>query len=126
MSLYILIRIFHASCALVSILGFAGRGYIKVTKGDVPRRFVFKVLPHIVDTLLLSSAIILVVMSGQYPFVSPWVTAKVLTLVAYILLGILLMRLQLEQAARGAVYALALLCALYMVMVAVSKNPIPF
>ena len=126
MSLYVIIRIIHSSCALLSVLGFAGRGYLKVSKDEVPQKFVFKVLPHIVDTVLLVSAIVLVVMSGQYPFVSPWVTAKVLTLLVYITLGILLMRLKLEKAARVAIYALSLLCGGYMIMVAVSKNPIPF
>lgn len=126
MSLYVILRIIHSSCALLSIFGFAGRGYLKVSRNEVPQKFVFKVLPHIIDTVLLTSAIVLVFMSGQYPFVSPWVTAKVLTLIAYITLGILLMRLQLEQPARIAVFSLALLCAVYLVMVAITKNPIPF
>ena len=126
MSFYAIIRIIHSSCALLSILGFAIRGYGKVSRGEVPQTFAFKVLPHIVDTILLVSAIALVIMSGQYPFVSPWVTAKVIALVVYISFGILLMRLKVEKAARGAIYAVSLLCGAYMVMVAVSKNPIPF
>ena len=124
--MYLTIKIIHASCAILSILGFAGRGFLKVSKGEVPPKFVFKVLPHIVDTVLLLSAITLVVMSGQYPFVSPWVTAKVLVLVAYIVLGILLMRLDLSKQGRGALYATTLLCGIYMIMVAITKNPLPW
>ena len=90
MSLYVLIRIVHSSCALLSISGFAVRGYLKVRADHVPQSFTFKVLPHIVDTVLLISAILLVIMSRQYPFVSPWVTAKVVTLLVYISGGILL------------------------------------
>lgn len=126
MSLYVFIRIIHSSCAVLSLLGFAWRGLQKVIKGQVPEHFVVKVLPHIVDTVLLLSAIVLVVMSGQYPFVSPWVSAKVLALLIYISLGILLMRWRGASSARPVIYALTLLCGLYMITVAITKNPMPF
>ena len=48
---------------------------------------VVKILPHIVDTVLLVSAIALVVMSGQYPWVAAWVGIKIVLLVAYIVVG---------------------------------------
>ena len=37
-------------------------------------------MPHVNDTLLLSAAIALAVMSAQYPLVQPWLTAKVVAL----------------------------------------------
>ena len=126
MSLYVFIRLIHSGCAVLSILGFAGRGYLRVSRGEVPQKFVYKVLPHIIDTVLLVSAILLVIMSGQTPFVSPWVTAKVTTLLVYIVLGILLMRLAATTTVRAIIYSLALLCGGYMMLVAVSKNPLPF
>ena len=126
MSLYVIIRFIHSGCALLSILGFAGRGYLKVSKGRIPQQFAFKVLPHIIDTVLLVSALMLVIMSGQYPFVSPWVTAKVITLFIYIAIGILLMRMEVGKAVRTVIYLLALLCGVYMISVAISKNPVPF
>jgi uncharacterized membrane protein SirB2 len=126
MSLYVLIRIVHTGCALLSIVGFAVRGYLKVRDDDVPQRFRFKVLPHIVDTVLLASAIVLVIMSGQYPFISPWVTAKVVTLLVYISGGILLMRLRLNRAMRGAAFVFTMLCGAYIILVAVSKRPLPW
>lgn len=125
MSLYVIIRTIHASCALLSVLGFAVRGCLKFSTGEVPQRFVFKVLPHIVDTVLLVSAITLVIMSGLYPLVSPWVTAKVLVLLLYISLGTLLMRLKVGKATRGALYSAALFCGVYMILVALTKTPVP-
>jgi uncharacterized membrane protein SirB2 len=41
---------------------------------------------------LLLSAIVLVVMSGQYPFVVAWVTIKIVLLVMYIVLGTLALK----------------------------------
>ena len=46
-----------------------------------------KIVPHVVDTLLLVSALTLVFGSDQYPFEQPWLTAKVLALIVYIALG---------------------------------------
>jgi len=123
--MYLTLKIIHASCALLSVLGFAGRGFLKWSRGEVPGHFAFKVLPHIIDTVLLVSAITLVIMTRQYPFVSPWVTAKVVTLILYIGLGIVLMRASMSKGQRGILYLLTLLCGLYMILVAVSKNPLP-
>jgi uncharacterized membrane protein SirB2 len=50
------------------------------------RRWV-KILPHIVDTLLLASAIGLAVWSQQYPLQADWLSANVAGLIAYIVLG---------------------------------------
>ena len=46
-----------------------------------------KIVPHVVDTLLLVSALTLVFGSDQYPFEQPLLTAKVLALIVYIALG---------------------------------------
>jgi uncharacterized membrane protein SirB2 len=126
MSLYTLIRIVHTSCALLSICGFAARGYLKVHQDNVPQSFKYKVLPHIVDTVLLASAIMLVILSGHYPFVSPWVTAKLVTLLVYISGGILLMRLRLGKIMRGVAYVFTMMCGAYIILVAFSKSPAPW
>ncbi len=46
-----------------------------------------RVLPHLIDTVLLLSAIALVILSGMYPWQHGWLMAKILALLAYILLG---------------------------------------
>ena len=48
-----------------------------------------KVLPHIIQTVLIVTAISLCVIIAQYPFVHDWVTSKLIGLVAYILLAVL-------------------------------------
>ncbi len=123
--MYLTLKIIHASCAILSILGFAGRGFLKVTRNQVPGNFVYRVLPHIIDTILLLSALILVVISGQYPFVVPWVTAKVFALLAYIGLGISLMRADTDKRGRVVLYTLSLISGVYILLVAMTKNPVP-
>ena len=46
-----------------------------------------RIVPHVIDTALLASAIGLAITIGQYPGTSGWLTAKVAGLVAYIVLG---------------------------------------
>lgn len=121
--MYTLFKIIHMSCAMLSILGFIARGALKLKNSPVVEKKLVKVLPHIVDTVLLASAIVLVVMSGQYPFTTPWVTAKLFALIVYIALGVVVMRTARTQQVRVAAYMLAILTALYILMVAGSKQP---
>ncbi|MBL4820330.1 MAG: SirB2 family protein [Gammaproteobacteria bacterium] len=50
--MYLVVKIIHVSCAAISILGFAVRGYLKISKHHVASGFTQKVLPHIIDTAL--------------------------------------------------------------------------
>lgn len=84
---YTALKYLHVACVVLSGAGFVLRG-IWMMRGSpvLPRRWV-RVLPHVLDTVLLASAIALAVMVGQYPLVSGWLTAKVFGLIAYIVLG---------------------------------------
>ena len=84
---YAAVKSLHITCVALSIGLFSLRGVLQWQ--DVPwRRWrVLRIAPHVVDTVLLGSALWLCWIIGQYPFVQGWLTAKVLALVAYILLG---------------------------------------
>lgn len=84
---YVLIKNIHMFCAALTALGFCLRGVWMMTESAMLQKKLVKVLPHIIDTALLISAITLVVMSGQYPWVAAWVGIKIALLVAYIVLG---------------------------------------
>ncbi len=120
--MYTFIKIIHMSFAMISILGFLVRGILKINESPLVEKKLVKVLPHVIDTVLLVSAIILVVMSGQYPWVAPWVGAKVLGLIVYIGLGVVVMRTAKTRQARIIAFALALVTAAYILMVASTKT----
>ncbi len=115
----------HVACVIASISGFALRGTLKMDGSPLLQRRLARVLPHAVDALLLLSAVVLVVMSEQYPFVSPWVTAKIVALLGYIGLGIAFMRHPPSPVREKLLFLLALATAVYIMLVAVSKQPIP-
>lgn len=84
-----------------------------------------KIIPHIVDTLLLTSAIIIVIMSGQYPFAQDWLTAKLLALFAYIGLGTIALRGK-TKAVRVWAFIAALAVFIYIGSVAITKQVLVF
>lgn len=89
------------------------------------RRWV-RTLPHVVDTLLLASALIMALMTGQYPFAAGWLTAKVLALAVYIGLGMVAMRFGRTRKIRAAAWLAAQAVFFYIVAVALTRNPLPW
>ena len=75
--MYTFIKVVHMTCAMLSVLGFLGRGILKIQGSAIVEKKLVKILPHVIDTVLLVSAITMVVMSGQYRWVDTWVGAKI-------------------------------------------------
>lgn len=119
---YLAIKHLHMSFAALSCLLFLTRG-IWMLQGSVmlQRRWV-RIVPHTVDTLLLASALTLAVMSGQYPFVQGWLTAKLIALFVYIGLGTIALKRGRTRATRIAAFVAALAVFAYIVAVAVTKQ----
>ena len=102
--------------------GFLLRGTWMLTGNALLQHRLTRLLPHLVDSTLLLSAITLAVMIGQYPFSAGWVTAKVIGLLAYILLGTLALKRGRTRGVRLAAFAGAILVYAWIVSVALSKN----
>lgn len=123
---YLWIKQIHLASIAVSFGLFATRG-VWLLGLERPLRRWLRVVPHLVDTLLLASGLTLAFSIRQYPFVnSGWLTAKVIGLFAYIALGVVAFRAPLPRPARWASWAAALLVFGYIVSVAVSKQPAGF
>lgn len=123
MSLYSLVKLIHISCVIISLSGFAIRGTLKLIDSGLLQNKLVRVLPHVVDTFLLVSAIALVVMSGMYPWLVNWVGVKLLVLVAYIVTGSIFMRSRHKGLAQYSWFLVSLLLAAYIVVVALTKSP---
>ncbi len=87
MEYYVLVKQLHMSAASISLLGFLVRGYWMIRNNPWLNAKLSRVLPHIVDTILLGSAIYLVIASKMYPLSVNWVTAKVILLIVYVIAG---------------------------------------
>lgn len=85
-----------------------------------------KVLPHLIDTLLLCSAIGMLLVWQMSPLESGWLSAKILALLLYIGLGMVALRFGQTRRVRISAWLLALFTAGYIVSVAYSKSPLGF
>jgi len=121
---YVSIRTLHIACAMLSIAGFAARGGLMLADSPLLHARLTRIAPHVVDTVLLASAVALAWMSGQYPFAQPWLTAKLLALVAYVVLGSFALKRARTRRARAIYFTLALATVLYIVSVAVTRSPL--
>ncbi|WP_084404009.1 SirB2 family protein [Marinobacterium litorale] len=85
--LYTTLKHIHLLTVAVTILLFLFRAALMLWWPNQLRKRWIRVVPHINDTVLLASAIGLMLTIGQYPLVNHWLTAKLMALLAYILLG---------------------------------------
>lgn len=116
------LRSIHITCAVLSIGGFALRGAWRLSGNALLQRPVTRVAPHIVDTILLLSAIGMLIAWGTSPLQMPWVIAKIAALLAYIGLGMITLRFGKTPGIRRLAYVMALLVAGYIVSVAVTHS----
>jgi uncharacterized membrane protein SirB2 len=123
---YLALKWLHIGCAILSIGGFTLRGVLMLADSPLLATRFARIAPHLVDTVLLASALWLAALIGQYPFVQGWLTAKVLALLAYIALGSVALKRARSKPARAAAFALALVTAAYIVSVAVTREPLGF
>lgn len=121
--MYLALKHFHITCVVLSGAGFALRGAWALAGSPLARARLARVLPHVVDSCLLLSAIVLAWMAGQYPFVHGWLTAKIVGLLAYIGLGMVALKPGRAMAVRAGAFVAALATFSWIVSVALSKNP---
>lgn len=120
---YASLKLFHIACVIASIAGFSLRGALMLAGSSLLWRRWVRTVPHFVDTALLVSGLWLASLIGQYPGTAPWLTAKLLALLAYIGFGFVALRLGRTRRIRIAALLGAFACYGYMVGVALSKSP---
>lgn len=119
---YLAIKHLHITLAVLSGSFFVLRGLWMLLDSSMLQRRWVKLVPHVVDTLLLVSALVLVFWSSQYPFVQAWLTAKVLALIAYIVLGTIALKRGKTKGVRTFAWFAALATFTYIVAVALTRQ----
>ena len=123
---YVILKYTHVAAVVASFTLFFVRGlWMMTTPEKLAVRWV-RVVPHVIDTVLLVSAIALAAITAQYPFVQPWLTAKVLALLAYIVLGTVAIRRGRTRHVRIVAWILALIVFGYIVAVARTRDQFPW
>ena len=123
---YASLKIVHVSCVAASFALFVMRGLWMMRESTHLRQRWVKIVPHLVDTLLLASAVALAVMSHQYPLANGWLTAKVAGLVTYIGLGTVALKRGKTRRVRVTAWLAAQTVFFYVVAVALKRQPLPW
>jgi uncharacterized membrane protein SirB2 len=85
-----------------------------------------KVLPHINDTVLLACAIGMLSLIGLNPFTTPWLLAKIVALLVYIVLGAICMRSLPGSRRQSISFVAAISVFAYILLVGLNKQVMPF
>jgi uncharacterized membrane protein SirB2 len=118
---YAAIKHVHMAAAGISLALFVLRGAWRFTSpGRLAAGWV-RIVPHVVDTVLLASALWLAWQLGTGA--APWIVAKVAALVVYIALGTVALKRGRTAAIRAGAFFAALATFGYIVSVAMTKSP---
>ena len=123
---YAVVKLIHQSAVALSITGFFVRGAASLAGARWTSERAARTLPHVVDTVLLLSAVALAWMLRLAPGDAPWLVAKIVGLLVYIGLGIVALRPGRPRALRAAAWLGALLVVAWIVSVAMAKSPLGF
>lgn len=121
---YFVVKAIHQSAVALSLTGFFARGVGSLRGAAWVRGRLAKTVPHVVDTVLLLSALTLAWMLRLTPGSAPWLTAKILGLVVYVGLGVIALRPGRPLRVRLAAWIAALATFGWIVSVAITKNPL--
>lgn len=126
---YATLKLIHISAVVLSFCGFTVRGLGALRNASWVRHSFARSLPHLIDTVLLLSALGMLWVTHFSPWAQPWLRAKIVGLVVYVTLGILALRptpagrAPRPRSVRFAAWIGALVVFGYIVSVALTKSP---
>ena len=120
---YATVKVVHQGAVALSVTGFFVRGLASFAEADWVRGRAARSLPHVVDTVLLLSALTLAWMLRLTPGNAPWLLAKIVGLALYVALGVVALRPGRSLAIRTTAWLAALATVAWIVSVALSKDP---
>ncbi len=123
---YNIIKALHMTCVALSYALFFLRGIWSLNDSSQLQRRWVKVVPHLVDTALLASAITLAVMLGLSPLSAPWLLAKIIALIFYVGLGTIAIKRGKTRQVKLIAWISAQLVFFYIVASAITHNPLPW
>lgn len=124
--MYLALKHLHLTTVVLSFALFTLRGVWMLIDSPLLQRRWVRIIPHVIDTVLLASAMGLTLILEQYPFVHGWLTAKALGLIAYIILGSIALKYGPTKPIRAGAWVAALAMFGYIVSVALAHDPLGF
>src|SRR5512137_1079099 len=121
---YLALRHAHIGFAILSVSLFTLRGCLMLARSPQVHSAWLKYPSYLIDTLLLTFALMLMTIIHQYPFVTGWLTTKVALLVVYVVLGSIALKRGRTRRMQVAAYFAALLTVAFLYSVARAHHPL--
>lgn len=122
-----LIKQVHVLTVVATLVLFTLRFVWKWQASEMLNRRWVKIVPHVNDTLLLLSGVVLMIMTASYPFTAQgsWMTEKLLATVVYIILGVyVLSKRQRAQSVRCIAFIAGVACFYLILYLTNTKLPL--
>ncbi|MDO8990261.1 MAG: SirB2 family protein [Sideroxyarcus sp.] len=116
----------HIASVTLSYTLFFLRGVWMLRDSPISQQRWTRIAPHVVDSVLLASAIALAWQLGFSPLEQPWLAAKIAALLLYIVIGSVALKRGKTKRIRLFAWLAAQLVFVYIVSVAMTHNPAPW
>lgn len=121
--MYETLKWLHVAAVIASGTGFVARGALMLARLPLLETRFVRVAPHVIDTVLLSAAIAMTVLAEISPHAHPWLAAKIIGLIVYIVLGAVALRYGRTRRVRALALVGALAAFAYIVGTALQRDP---
>ena len=121
-----ILKAVHCGSAVISLAGFVLRFLLMLAGSHKLGSRIARVLPHVIDTVLLGSAILLAWTMGAVPLRDAWLTVKIAMLLVYIVLGSIALKRGRTRGMRALAGVAAILVFAFIASVARTKAPLGF
>lgn len=119
--MYMMFKHLHLTFIAISVVLFVVRFVWRLRDSEKLNKRWVKIVPHVNDTLLLVSALLLMLQINQYPLQTPWLTDKLIGLFGYILAGLVTLKAR-SRGLQVTGFVVAIGWLLFLLHVAISKQ----
>lgn len=124
--MYEIVKHVHITAVMLSILVFIGRFVLLQFAPRIGNHKVLKIVPHILYTVLLISAVVLCSLIGVYPLGDMWATQKLIGLLVFAVIGLYSTKWAKTKSMAWGGFFIVLVFFMMTLHVAFSKQPLFF
>ena len=116
-----MLKLIHITCAVLTISLFCLRGIWMLTESKLLQHRFIRILPHIIDTVLLTTGVLLIIKFYSNLFYHHWLMLKLLAVFTYILTGSIALKYGRTKKHRTIAFAGSCLLLVFIVSLAVFR-----
>lgn len=121
---YFAIKHIHMTAVGLSLVFFILRAWWSVSESAMLQTRWVRIIPHVIDTILLAAGVTLMVMLHFWPHQHPWLAAKLAGLVAYVIVGTLAIKRGKTRRSRALAALVAVAIFVYIIGAATAHHPL--